>query len=82
MDIRARLEALAALPKEWRCTTTFSDGHKRVLEQALQGSIESYAKGQRRYLGKVATHGNGKPVIGSDGKPVTLVSVIVEKIAR
>jgi hypothetical protein len=73
MDITARLEALAAMPKDWRCISIFSDGKVRNLDQPTKAQAEAHANGQRRFLGKVC----GKT---ADGTPVTLDIVEVQYI--
>lgn len=67
-----RLEALAAMPKEWRVTSVFSDGKVRTHDQPLEAMAEAHAKGQRRFLGKV--------VATKDGVDITLDSVTVSKV--
>jgi hypothetical protein len=74
MDIRARLEALAAAPKLWRVTATFSDGKVIILDQPTQAQADAHAKGKRRWLGKA--------VATKDGRTVTLDSVTVARIAE
>lgn len=74
MDIIARLEALAAAPKDWRCTSIFSDGKVRTLDQPTKAQAESYANGQRRYL--------GKKMKTADGRTVTLDVVEVTYIGK
>lgn len=73
MDITKRLEALAAEPKNWRCTTTYSDGKVQTLDQPRQSMAEAHADGKRRFLGKVVH-------IKEDGTKVTCDSVVVEYI--
>lgn len=72
MDITARLEALAAEPKNWRVTSTFSDGKVTTMDQPRQSMAEAHANGKRRYLGKVVK------II--DGVNITLDSVEVTRI--
>ena len=72
MDITARLEALAAAPKVWRCISVFSDGKVRTCDQPMKSMAEAHAKAQRRFLNKV--------VATVDGKDITLNIVEVQYI--
>ena len=72
MDITARLEALAAAPKDWRCISIFSDGKVRNCDQPTQSMAEAHAKVQRRFVDKV--------VATVDGKDITLDIVEVQYI--
>lgn len=74
MDIIAKLEALAAMPKDWRCVSIFSDGKVRTLDQPTKAQAESYANGQRRYL--------GKKIKTADGRTVTLDVVEVRYVGK
>lgn len=52
MDITARLEALAALPKTHRVTTTYADGRTRTFDTRNLASAENHAITERRNMGR------------------------------
>ncbi|AEH88180.1 hypothetical protein [Mesorhizobium opportunistum] len=74
MDVVARLEALAAAPKVWRCISIFSDGKVRTHDQPTKAMAEGHATRQRRFLDKV--------VATVDGKNITLDIVEVQYIGN
>jgi len=72
--IRAKLEALAAKPREWRVTTVYQDGAVRVLDQPTEKQAENYASRERLKVGKDL-------ISRETGLPVRVVSVTVGRIA-
>lgn len=73
MDIRARLEALAAKPREWRVTTHYADGATRQHDSHSQAGAENYATGERRKIGRALRS-------RETGLPVRVVNVTVARI--
>lgn len=82
MNVLARLEALAAAPKVWRCVSVFSDGKVVNHDQPTQGMIEAHAVSQRRFLGKQAKRADGTLISEPNGRPITLDIVEVTYIGN
>ncbi|MCP4564044.1 MAG: hypothetical protein GY873_30210 [Bosea sp.] len=75
MDIRARLEALAAAPREWRVTTHYADGATREHDTHTQAGAENFATGERRRIGRDL-------ISRETGMPVRVVDVTVARIRQ
>lgn len=73
MDPRARVEALAALPKEWRTSTFYDDGTVKFVDQPFQKSAENHADMQRQKLGRCL-------ICRETGKTVRITNVTVSHI--
>lgn len=74
MDILARLEALAAKPRNWRVTTHYTDGRTRHHDTHSAAQAESYAVGERRKIGRDL-------ISRETGEPVRVERVAIAKIA-
>jgi hypothetical protein len=68
MDIRARLEALAAQPKTHRVTSVFSNGFVRTFDAHCEAAANNHADGLRRFIGR------------KQGNHPTLTSVTIKAI--
>jgi hypothetical protein len=71
-DIRAFLDSIAAQPKTYRVTSTFSDGKVRTFDAHSEAAANSHANGLRRFLNRKETR--------RAGVVVWLASVAVEAI--
>lgn len=72
-DIVARLEALAASPREWRVTTRYECGKVRTFDAHSEAAANNHAVGERRKIGR-------ELIDRAMGKKVRVVDVIVSKI--
>lgn len=52
MDIRAKLEALAAAPRGWRVTTLYADGSAKTHDSHVLAGAKNFAIGERRKIGR------------------------------
>lgn len=51
-DLRARLEALAAQPRNWRVTTHYAGGASKSYAAVNEAGANNYAIGERRKIGR------------------------------
>lgn len=73
MDIRERLEALAALPREWRVTTHYESGATRHHDTHTAAQAENFAIGERRKIGRDL-------IERATGRTVRVVKVTIGRI--
>jgi len=73
MDIRARLEQLAAQPREWRVTTHYANGATKTHDTHNQAGAENFAIGERRKVGR-------ELISRETGETVSVVDVTVARI--
>lgn len=52
MDMRTRLEALAAAPRSWRVTTHYAGGMTRQHDAHSHAGAENFAIAERRKIGR------------------------------
>lgn len=52
MDIRTKLEALAAAPRGWRVTTLYADGSVKTHDSHVLAGAKNFAIGERRKIGR------------------------------
>ncbi|RWX70430.1 hypothetical protein EN780_03280 [Mesorhizobium sp. M4B.F.Ca.ET.089.01.1.1] len=73
MDITKRLEALAAMPRNWRVTTHYADGATHHHDTHTAPQAENFAIGERRKIGRDL-------ISRETGETVRVVSVTIGKI--
>lgn len=72
-DIRARLEALAAQPRQWRTTLTYSNGTVKTHDSLHEQGAENFALGARLRMKRTM-------ISRETGETVRIVSVTVSRI--
>lgn len=73
MDIRTKLEALAAVPRGWRVTSLYADGSVRTHDSHSLAGAKNFAIGERRKIGR-------ELIDRASGKTVRLVEVTISAI--